>query len=192
MKSIVNITRIIINKFNWSIFNKIYSYRMYWKGRNKLWCKNKIVFGTSWLAALLTAWLINLNAILFLIFTIPYYVSHYTGAMVILPIYLQISSTVLFVIASAMDPGIIPRRIVKMHKRYNGTEIFYRINHLSDDFRLKICTTCLIMRPPRVSHWHTWDNCVLRWDHHCPWMGTWIGRRNFKFFYWFLFHTFLY
>ena len=163
---------------------------MYWNGRNKLWWRNKVVLGRSWTPVLITSSLININAILFLIFVIPYFVKKYTVTVVILPVYLQIFSTWLLVVASVMDPGIIPRRIINMHKRYYGSDIFYRINHLCDDFKLKFWSTCWIMRPPRVSHWSTWDNWVMRWDHHCPWMGTWIGIRNFKYFFWFLFHQF--
>lgn len=165
---------------------------MYWKGNNKLWWRNRIMFGTSWLALLFTSSLHTTNAVLFLVFVIPYFVEHYTVAMLILPLYLQIASTAFLIIASTMDPGIIPRRIVRMHKRYNGELIFYRLTNLSDNFRLKFWTTWFIMRPPRASHWPSWNNWVGRWDHHCPWMGTWIGRRNFKYFYYFLLHIALY
>jgi DHHC palmitoyltransferase len=46
--------------------------------------------------------------------------------------------------------------------------------------RLGYCTTCKIIRPPRTRHCRHCDNCVLVFDHHCPWLGrcTHCGTRN--------------
>ncbi len=54
---------------------------------------------------------------------------------------------------------------------------------------LKFCDTCRIYRLPRMSHCSVCDNCVDCFDHHCPWIGTCVGRGNYRSFLGFVLST---
>lgn len=56
------------------------------------------------------------------------------------------------------------------------------------DILSRWCTACQVYRPPRCSHCRSCDNCVDGLDHHCVFLNTCIGRRNYTTFYGMLCH----
>lgn len=109
--------------------------------------------------------------------------------------------------ASLTDPGIVPRATGTEARQYdkqlpkvetaqcdqttdsNQTENspeYKEIVIKGRTFQLKYCKTCHIFRPPRAAHCGRCDNCVERFDHHCPMVGNCIGKRNYRHFYLFL------
>eukprot|EP00928_Gymnodinium_smaydae_P072862 TRINITY_DN56148_c0_g1_i1.p1 TRINITY_DN56148_c0_g1~~TRINITY_DN56148_c0_g1_i1.p1 ORF type:complete len:518 (+),score=91.22 TRINITY_DN56148_c0_g1_i1:110-1663(+) len=44
------------------------------------------------------------------------------------------------------------------------------------------CKKCNLSRPERAHHCTICQACVLRMDHHCPWIGNCVGFKNQKYF----------
>ncbi len=60
------------------------------------------------------------------------------------------------------------------------------------DGQRKWCSTCKLYKPDRAHHCRETSHCVLKYDHYCPWIGGIVGFARYKFFYQFVWATFLY
>ena len=90
---------------------------------------------------------------------------------------------ILFVLASFNDPGILRR--FKSDDNVTITRKDNYIFQLGFIRKYKFCSTCSIMRPIRSTHCRDCNNCVEKFDHHCPWIGNCAGKRNYKYFFFF-------
>ncbi|ETV74442.1 hypothetical protein, variant 1 [Aphanomyces astaci] len=51
-----------------------------------------------------------------------------------------------------------------------------------DERLRRFCHTCHVAQPRRSKHCNVCHRCVLLFDHHCPFLGTCVGRNNYTFF----------
>ncbi|XP_078181450.1 putative protein S-acyltransferase 1 [Carex rostrata] len=98
------------------------------------------------------------------------------------------------------DPGIIPRnqntQLMETGTSAQSKSIrrsrSRRVNVNGIEIKVKYCRICEIFRPPRSSHCAVCDNCVDKFDHHCPWTGQCIGLRNYRHYLMFVFSAFVF
>ncbi|XP_059407067.1 palmitoyltransferase ZDHHC15A isoform X2 [Carassius carassius] len=57
---------------------------------------------------------------------------------------------------------------------------------------IRFCHHCQLIKPDRCHHCSVCQMCVLKMDHHCPWLNNCIGFSNYKFFLLFLLYSLLY
>ncbi|XP_061169304.1 palmitoyltransferase ZDHHC14-like isoform X3 [Saccostrea echinata] len=169
-------------------------------GKNKFCCNGRIMMARNTGIFYFTCILIVVTSGLFFGFDCPYLARNVTPAIPAFGIALFIFVMSTLFRTSFSDPGVIPRAspdeaadIERQIEVPNSTPGTYRPPPRTKEVvikgqvvKLKYCFTCKIFRPPRASHCSLCDNCVERFDHHCPWVGNCVGRRNYRYFYLFI------
>ncbi|KAL0383371.1 UNVERIFIED_CONTAM: putative protein S-acyltransferase 2 [Sesamum calycinum] len=169
-----------------------------WQGRNKFLCGGRLVFGPDGASVVLSTFLIGGPALAFcirMLVWIPRTEVVYGHVVLIVGLVLTVLDLTFLYLTSARDPGIVPRnyRPPDSDGTVNGSTHSEWVNSGVPDLKLprtkdlfvnghtirvKFCDTCLLYRPPRASHCSICNNCVQRFDHHCPWVGQCIGVRT--------------
>jgi len=55
----------------------------------------------------------------------------------------------------------------------------------------KLCRRCNAFKPARAHHCSVCKRCIIKMDHHCPWVNNCVGIGNHKYFLLFVFYTFV-
>eukprot|EP00929_Paragymnodinium_shiwhaense_P052861 TRINITY_DN26469_c0_g1_i1.p1 TRINITY_DN26469_c0_g1~~TRINITY_DN26469_c0_g1_i1.p1 ORF type:complete len:403 (+),score=43.91 TRINITY_DN26469_c0_g1_i1:134-1342(+) len=167
-------------------------------GNNRVFCGGRFVSGPDVRSSFISVVMIVLPSCLWHAEVGEFWSArHESMSMGAVAICLQVLSTVMLFATAFSDPGIMPRQqaydsafdmATKKHRqkqppRYHDTMI------RGVPFRLKYCVTCHIYRPPRCTHCAVCENCIERFDHHCPWLGNCIGKRNYWLFFCFVLST---
>ncbi|CAL2027864.1 unnamed protein product [Caenorhabditis brenneri] len=169
-------------------------------GRNRFLCGGRLVCSRSHGAFVVTVCLMIATLTLYFVFDAPF-LWDYSPAIPIVAAVFSITVISNFLATSFTDPGILPRveniEIIETDRQSgmsNGSSDpnlprprFKNVVINGEHVKMKYCTTCRLYRPPRCSHCAICDNCVLMFDHHCPWVGNCIGLRNYTYFYRFVF-----
>ena len=166
--------------------NKLITKKEDWDGYNYIRLKGNLILGpSSFRPTMLSLIALSVPIFLFLFFISNFLSKKISFFIPLIIIILYIITVALLIIASFCDPGIIlnfplEKRIIEDRKESKIFQLGYIKNY-------KYCETCSIMRPSRSTHCGDCNNCVEKFDHHCPWIGTCVGKRNYKYFYFFLF-----
>lgn len=163
-------------------------------GYNQVYCKGRFISGPDARSSILSVFMIFVPSLLWQIFVGSFFAAQYSVLIPILGFMLQVSSLYLLLATALSDPGIMPRQkdftehYDERSKvwRTREPQRFYDVLLRGHPLKLKYCKTCNIYRPPRCTHCSVCENCVERFDHHCPWLGNCIGKRNYRLFYGFV------
>ncbi|XP_036915198.1 palmitoyltransferase ZDHHC9 isoform X2 [Sturnira hondurensis] len=170
-------------------------------GRNTFCCDGRVMMARQKGIFYLTLFLILGTCTLFFAFECRYLAVQLSPAIPVFAAMLFLFSMATLLRTSFSDPGVIPRALpdeaafIEMEIEATNGAVpqgqrppprikNFQINN--QIVKLKYCYTCKIFRPPRASHCSICDNCVERFDHHCPWVGNCVGKRNYRYFYLFI------
>jgi len=69
----------------------------------------------------------------------------------------------------------------------------YQVIEAKRDGSVRFCKRgCQNFKPDRSHHCSSCGRCILRMDHHCPWINTCVGHGNYSYFYLFVVYGLLY
>lgn len=160
-------------------------------GNNKILCNGQFISGPDYKSSFASFTMILVPSVLWQIFDGPFYADRYNAIIPVFVGFMQVGSMATLLLTAFSDPGIMPRQkdyqeaydVRTDSKRKQQPPRYHELVLRAHPYKLKYCTTCNIYRPPRTTHCSVCENCIERFDHHCPWLGNCIGKRNYWLFY---------
>ena len=155
-------------------------------------CGGRLVAGPAWVNLLGTVALILTPTGVFLGLGVPDVARAYSWALLAIALWLPLFSTAALLVTGCSDPGIIPRVPPPTPAEFPPSGRPPRtveVEVAGKRVTLKWNDSCNFYQPPRAHHCSVNNDCVEKFDHHCPWVGTTIGQRNYRTFLLFVFNT---
>ena len=155
-------------------------------GNNKILCGNRCFVGNKYYHIFISVIVLSLPTAIFISALIKINMKSIIFFIIIVLI-TYIPILLFLFLGGCNDPGILERN--NEYAYYDNRKSVIKVNIQGHMTNLNYCYTCFHFRPPRTSHCAECDNCVENFDHHCLWMGTCVGKRNYKYFYYLIFLT---
>ena len=155
-------------------------------GNNKIICGNKFFVGNKYYHIFISLILLILPTSIFISILVKINTKLSISILVLMIIFF-IPIIIFLFLGGCTDPGILERN--NEYAYYDNRKSVLKLNIQGHMINLNYCYTCFHFRPPRTSHCAECDNCVQNFDHHCLWMGTCVGKRNYRYFYFVIFFT---
>ncbi|CAD8051416.1 unnamed protein product [Paramecium sonneborni] len=111
-----------------------------------------------------------------ILFVYPFYTEDNKEWLQILSVFSFLLGIILYFLTMFLRPGYIQK----------NTDQYQLFKLLNDYEPWEICSECLIKKPERSRHCEFCKQCIVVYDHHCPWVNNCIGANNYFIYFFFI------